>query len=87
LYVGKSTPNSKEMEGFSIFFCQMFRVLLLILIIDSLFNIRVLFKEVVENFQTFIKSPSVMIFFLQHEKESIRASSLGLEDSPNTRGI
>lgn len=65
-------------------------VFLLLLIIDSLSNVRILLNKVTENLQIFIiikKSPSDMIFFFVTQNESIRGSSLGLEDSPNTEGI
>lgn len=69
----------------------MVRVCLLVLMIDSLFSIRILLNEVAENLQTFYKKKKKKFFrydisFIT-QKESIRVSSLGLEDSPNTGGI
>lgn len=68
----------------------MVRVCLLVLMIDSLFSIRILLNEVAENLQTFYKKKKKFfrydISFIT-QKESIRVSSLGLEDSPNTGGI
>lgn len=67
---------------------QVVRFLLLVLIIDSLFSIRILLSEVAEDLQTFYKRKFFRydISFIT-QKESIRVSSLGLEDSPNTGGI